>query len=65
MQSNWIGNRSVPSESKDAIAVINPATEETLGEIPRGSAGDVDQGVRARRQERYHALATYSRLEGS
>jgi NAD-dependent aldehyde dehydrogenases len=47
MQSNWIGNRSVPSESKDAIAVINPATEETLGEIPRGSAGDVDQAVAA------------------
>lgn len=47
METNWIANRAVPSDSREALGVVNPATEETLGEIPRGSADDVAQAVGA------------------
>jgi acyl-CoA reductase-like NAD-dependent aldehyde dehydrogenase len=49
METNWIGNRAVPSDTSDALAVINPATEEALGAIPTGSAGDIGQAVAAAR----------------
>lgn len=49
MESNWIGNRAVPSAANDALKVVNPATEETLGEIPVGAAADVDEAVAAAR----------------
>lgn len=45
METNWIGNRAVPSAASDALVVVNPATEEALGEIPRGAASDVDEAV--------------------
>ena len=47
METNWIGNRAVPSAAGDALAVVNPATEETLGEIPSGAEADVDAAVAA------------------
>lgn len=47
METNWIGNRAVPSAAGVALAVVNPATEETLGEIPRGAQSDVDEAVSA------------------
>lgn len=49
METNWIGNRAVPSAADDALLVVNPATEEPLGEIPRGAASDVDRAVEAAR----------------
>ncbi len=47
METNWIGNRAVPSTGSDSLAVVNPATEVVLGEIPRGSASDIEQAVSA------------------
>ena len=36
-----------PSSSGEPIAVINPATEEPIATVPRGSAGDVDRAAQA------------------
>lgn len=42
-----IGGELVESESGRWFASINPANEETLAEVPRGSAKDVDSAVDA------------------
>ncbi|UQU65681.1 aldehyde dehydrogenase family protein [Couchioplanes caeruleus] len=47
--SLYIGGRWVPASSGETIAVENPATEETLGHVPAGSAEDVDRAVAAAR----------------
>jgi acyl-CoA reductase-like NAD-dependent aldehyde dehydrogenase len=44
-QTLWIGNREIPSESTETLAVLNPATEESLGFIPRGSPADAAAAV--------------------
>lgn len=49
MQTNWIGNRAAISGNSDDIAVVNPATEEVIDTIPKGSAADIDQAVAAAR----------------
>ena len=63
MQSNWISNRAVPSDAKDVLTVVNPATEEVLDEIPRGTADDIDQAVAAARaaQPDWQGLAPVAR----
>lgn len=38
-----------PASSDETIPVINPASEEVLGEVPRGTAQDVDRAVQAAR----------------
>ena len=34
----------------ESIAVINPANEEIIGHVPRGTAEDADRAVRAARE---------------
>ncbi|MBB4931208.1 acyl-CoA reductase-like NAD-dependent aldehyde dehydrogenase [Lipingzhangella halophila] len=43
----WIGGRWVPARGGETLAVINPATEESLLSVPRSGAADVDDAVRA------------------
>ncbi len=42
-----IGGEWVPAASGETIEVINPATREVIGRVPRGTAADVDAAVRA------------------
>ena len=49
MQTNWIANRAVPGSGGE-IAVLNPATEEQIDSIPKGSAADADAAVGAARR---------------
>jgi len=42
-----IGGEWVPAASGETIAVLNPATGETLMHVPRGAAADVDAAVSA------------------
>ncbi|WP_395105879.1 aldehyde dehydrogenase family protein [Actinomadura sp. SCN-SB] len=45
--AHLIGGEWVPARSGETIEVINPATGETLAQVPRGTAEDVDDAVRA------------------
>jgi aldehyde dehydrogenase (NAD+) len=45
----YIDGSWVPSDGSDTIDVENPATEEVIGRIPSGTAGDVDRAVTAAR----------------
>src|SRR5207247_3967387 len=45
-----IGGEWVPARSGETIAVINPATEEHLGSVPRSGADDVGDAVAAAEQ---------------
>ncbi|HYR90773.1 MAG TPA: aldehyde dehydrogenase family protein [Terriglobia bacterium] len=49
MKYQWIGGREVQGNGK-AIAVINPATEDIIDEVPRGTIDDADHAVSAARQ---------------
>jgi len=49
VQTHWIDNRAVPGEG-GAIPVVNPANEKVIDSIPKGSAADADQAVKAARQ---------------
>src|SRR6267143_6449842 len=42
-----IGGELVPSEGGEWLESVNPATEETLGHVPHGTAADVDRAVAA------------------
>jgi betaine-aldehyde dehydrogenase/aminobutyraldehyde dehydrogenase len=44
---NLIGGEWVDSAGGETMDVLNPATGETIAEVPRASAEDVDQAVRA------------------
>ncbi len=48
MKQQWIGGKWLKS-SRDQIPVINPATEETIDRVPRGTAEDSDLAVAAAR----------------
>lgn len=63
MQTNWINKKAVASDSADEIAVVDPATEETIDTIPKGSAADVEVAVAAARaaQPAWAALAPTQR----
>ncbi|HTT91713.1 MAG TPA: aldehyde dehydrogenase family protein [Acidimicrobiales bacterium] len=45
----YIGGAFVRSASSDWCPVVNPATEELIGEVPGGSSADVDAAVGAAR----------------
>src|SRR5271155_3297692 len=45
----YIGGEFVTSASTGWYPVVNPATEEPIGEVPGGSAADVNQEVEAAR----------------
>ncbi|HUZ21113.1 MAG TPA: aldehyde dehydrogenase family protein [Acidimicrobiales bacterium] len=42
-----IGDAWVPAHSGERIDVINPATQELLGQVPRGTERDIDDAVQA------------------
>ena len=43
--THLIGGEWVPARGGDTIAVINPATGETLATVPRGGPDDVSDAV--------------------
>jgi acyl-CoA reductase-like NAD-dependent aldehyde dehydrogenase len=43
----WIGGQWVDAESGKTFAVLNPATEEELGQVPLGAKVEVDKAVQA------------------
>lgn len=43
----WIGGEHVASHSKKTFAVVNPATEQVIAEVPRGNAKDAADAVEA------------------
>jgi len=49
MQTNWIGNKRVPGGGGE-IAVLNPATEELIDLIPKGTKDDADAAVLSARR---------------
>ena len=61
MQTNWIGNRSVPGSGGE-IAVLNPATEDLIDYIPKGTKEDAEAAVSAARQA-FEAWAARSPIE--
>ena len=55
----YLGGQWVPSSGTELIDVVNPYTEQVIGQVPAGSAADVDVAVAAARQ----ALAGWSRTD--
>src|SRR5258706_5771874 len=49
VKHQWIAGKWLKSH-REAIPVINPATEELLDHVPRGTAADADVAVRAARE---------------
>jgi betaine-aldehyde dehydrogenase/aminobutyraldehyde dehydrogenase len=47
---NFVGGDWVDSASGETMEVLNPATGETIAEVPRGTAEDVDRAVEAAKQ---------------
>ncbi|MGW0858552.1 aldehyde dehydrogenase family protein [Streptomyces sp. NPDC002690] len=45
----YIGGAWRPAEGRDTIAVVNPADEQVIAQVPAGTAADVDAAVRAAR----------------
>ena len=58
---HFIGGRWVDSNSNERFPILNPATEETLGTIPRGTTDDVDRAVSAARAA--YEEGKWSRME--
>jgi 1-pyrroline dehydrogenase len=44
---NFVGGEWVESASGETMEVLNPATGETIADVPRGTAEDVDRAVEA------------------
>src|SRR6058998_650877 len=53
-----IDGKEVESASRERMNVIDPATEKTIGSVPKGAAEDVDRAVKAARQ----AFRKWSRM---
>src|SRR5437870_11809246 len=45
----FIGGKWVAGSTGESLPVVNPASGETIAEIPRGTEGDVDRAVKAAR----------------
>jgi acyl-CoA reductase-like NAD-dependent aldehyde dehydrogenase len=48
----FVGGEWIKPASSKRIEVINATTEEVIGSVPEGSAGDIDRAVWARRRSR-------------
>ena len=46
----WINGEWVPAVSGETYAVVNPATEEVIAQVPKGDQRDVDLAVEAARK---------------
>ncbi|HET7808382.1 MAG TPA: aldehyde dehydrogenase family protein, partial [Gaiellaceae bacterium] len=44
---NFVGGEWVDAVEGGTMEVLNPATGETIAEVPRGTQGDVDRAVEA------------------
>jgi acyl-CoA reductase-like NAD-dependent aldehyde dehydrogenase len=44
---NFVGGEWVDASGGETMEVLNPATGETIAEVPRSSAEDVDRAVQA------------------
>src|SRR4029453_6983141 len=44
---NFVGGEWLDAVEGDTTEIINPATGETIGEVPEGSEADVDRAVQA------------------
>ncbi|HLM37501.1 MAG TPA: gamma-aminobutyraldehyde dehydrogenase [Gaiellaceae bacterium] len=44
---NFVGGKWVDAVDGDTMEVLNPATGETIAEVPRGTQADVDRAVKA------------------
>ena len=44
---NFVGGEWLDAVEGDTAEIINPATGETIGEVPQGSQADVDRAVEA------------------
>ena len=49
MRHQWVGGQWLKS-NRDRISVVNPATEEIIDHIPRGTVADADKAVQAARE---------------
>ena len=49
-RQNFVGGEWVDAVEGDVQEVVNPATGETIAEVPRGSQADVDRAVAAAKQ---------------
>ena len=47
--AHFIGGTWKPAASDERIEVINSVTEQVMGSVPAGTAGDVDSAVEAAR----------------
>ncbi len=65
MQTMWIGGEDVAASGGATIEVENPATEERIDDVPRGTGADVDRAVQssARSFERWWRLPGLDRAE--
>jgi len=45
-QKNFVGGEWVDAVEGGTMEVINPATGETIAEVPRGTEADVDRAVK-------------------
>jgi acyl-CoA reductase-like NAD-dependent aldehyde dehydrogenase len=62
LTKNYVGGKWVESTSTSTIPVVNPATEEVIAEVTRGSQQDADLAVAAAR-EAFPAWSTTSPAE--
>jgi 1-pyrroline dehydrogenase len=44
---NFVGGKWVDAVDGETVEIINPATGETIAEVPQGTQGDVDRAVQA------------------
>ena len=58
---NLIGGEWVDAAGGETMEVLNPATGETIAEVPRASADDVDRAVQAAKQALPDWLARLSK----
>ena len=50
MEKMYINGQFTQGNANETIPIINPATEETLSEVPRGTPADVESAIRAARE---------------
>ncbi len=58
----YVDGRWIPESQRDTFAVVNPATEEVIGEIAMATTADVDAAITAARRA-FPAYAASSRAD--
>lgn len=62
---NYMGGQWLPSSSAETLAVINPATEKVLGQVPLSGTGEVDQAAQDASEafERWKLIPATERIQ--